>query len=338
MGCAGAGTSTGTGGSSSPGSAGTSSPGTAGTTGTAGSSGGTTGVAGTTGTGGVSSPGSAGSTSPGSAGSSSPGTAGTTGAAGVSGGGTGGSSSGSAGTTGTAGTGTTGTAGTTGTGGTGGICQMASLNYEPKIPTVYLVVDRSGSMFHCLSSSQPVCPTQADTSWTTLKTAIQTVITQLDTQVRFGFTTVYGTNPQWAADSCALVTSGTLADNVAPALNNAAAIKTKYDSLAWPLEAESSTPGKKFESPAMYAIKAAATALTAITAPGDKYILFLTDGEETSATTRSQSAHRTRPSGRCRPRSRRTSRPSSSVFRRRSSICPAPSWTRSRMPARERRR
>ena len=126
--------------------------------------------------------------------------------------------------------------------------------FDPKIPTVYLVVDRSGSMFHCLSATQNVCPNKADTSWSTLKDAIESVITQLDGQVRFGFTTIFGTDPSNnRGGMCPLIT-GTLADNVPPALNNASAIKAKYDSLAWPIESESSTSGKKFESPAMYAI------------------------------------------------------------------------------------
>jgi hypothetical protein len=38
--------------------------------------------------------------------------------------------------------------------------------------------------------------------------------------------------------------------------------------------------GKKFESPAMYAIKAAASALKADASASDKYILFITDGQE----------------------------------------------------------
>ncbi len=276
-GCAGAGTATGTGGSSNPGAAGTYSAGNAGTSGNAGTTGsagsataGTTGASGTTGAAGTVSPGAAGSSTPGSAGA-----AGTSsGAAGT--GGT--SSSGAGGTTGVGGM-TSGAAGTTGAGGTGGICQMAQLEYEPKIPTVYLVVDRSGSMFHCLKTTQPVCADKADTSWTQLKTAIETVITTLDSSVRFGFTTVFGANPT-GGGMCTVMTAGTLADNVAPALNNATAIKTKYDGLAWPLEAESSTTGKKFESPASYAIAAATKALTDFTMPGDKYIIFLTDGQE----------------------------------------------------------
>jgi len=200
--------------------------------------------------------------------------------------------------TGGAGAGT-GTAGTTGSGGSSaggpgiggfagtiminpdaGACQQGSYTFEPKIPTVYLVVDRSGSMFHCLTATQNVCPNKADTSWSTLKTAIESVITQLDAQVRFGFTTIYGTDPSNNRGGMCPLISGTLADNVAPALNNAAAIKAKYDGLAWPIESESSTSGKKFESPAMYAITAATKALMADTTPGDKYIIFLTDGQE----------------------------------------------------------
>jgi hypothetical protein len=174
---------------------------------------------------------------------------------------------------------TSGAAGTTGGGGTGGICQMAEIVYVPKIPTVYLVVDRSGSMFHCLASTQPVCANKADTSWSQLNTAIQSVIKQLEKEVRFGFTTIYGTNPT-GGGSCTVATAGTLTDNVPPKLDNAMAIKTAFDNLPWPLEAESSQPGKKFESPASYALKAATKALMDFTEPGDKYIIFLTDGQE----------------------------------------------------------
>ncbi len=76
---------------------------------------------------------------------------------------------------------------------------MAQIKYVPQTPTVYLVVDRSGSMFQCLTTSDLVCPTKTDTSWSKLKTAIQTVVMQLETDVRFGFTTIFGTNPAGAA-------------------------------------------------------------------------------------------------------------------------------------------
>jgi hypothetical protein len=161
-----------------------------------------------------------------------------------------------------------------------GACQQGSYTFEPKIPTVYLVVDRSGSMFHCLTATQNVCANRADTSWSQLKDAVELVITQLDAQVRFGFTTIFGTDPSNNRGGMCPLINGTLADNVPPALNNAAAIKAKYDGLAWPIESESSTSGKKFESPAMYAIQAATRALMADTTVGDKYIIFITDGQE----------------------------------------------------------
>jgi len=198
----------------------------------------------------------------------------------------GGSGPGVGGTTGSAGN--SGSAGSTGPGlgGFGGIitnpdagaCQQVDYTFEPKIPTVYLVVDRSGSMFHCLSSGENVCPNQADTSWSKLKDAIEGVLGQLDSQVRFGFTTIYGTNPS-SGGSCPVL-SGTLSDNVPPALNNAAAIKTLYDGLVWPNISDSSTPGKKLESPASEALAGAAKALMADTTPGDKYMIFITDGQE----------------------------------------------------------
>ena len=193
-------------------------------------------------------------------------TAGVKPAATATAGSSGASGPGTAGSGGSAPTGGGGSGLVTGQGGQGntvvinpdaGACQQGSYTFEPKIPTVYLVVDRSGSMFHCLTGTQNVCPNKADTSWSQLKDAVELVITQLDAQVRFGFTTIFGTDPSNNRGGMCPLINGTLADNVPPALSNAAAIKAKYDALAWPIESESSTSGKKFESPAMYAIQAA---------------------------------------------------------------------------------
>jgi hypothetical protein len=203
--------------------------------------------------------------------------------------GRGGSGAGTAGTTGNAGSsaggsgpGIGGFAGTIVINQDAGACQQGSYTFEPKIPTVYLVVDRSGSMFQCIVGGELVCVSnKADTSWTTLKNAIQGVLTPLEAEVRFGFTTIFGTNPS-GGGMCPLATTGALADNVPPAFNNAAAIKAKYDSLdtMWPNPSDAMNTGKKFESPASYAIAATAKALTADTTPGDKYIIFITDGQE----------------------------------------------------------
>lgn len=256
---------------------------------TTGGSGGSPGSGGSTGSGGSpASAGSGGSTGSGGASGSggSPATGGSPGSGGIA------STGGSPGTGGTPATGgVSGAAGTSAPGGspgTGGTavsdagadasCQTADFKFVPQIPTVYLLVDRSGSMFHCLDSSNPVCDTQTDTSWYTLKTAIESVIKTLDSKVRFGFTTIWGTNPAGAGGMCPSL-QGTLTDNVPPALNNAATITAKYDSLSWPTAGGSSTPGMKFESPASESIGNVAKALMADTNPGPKYIIFLTDGQ-----------------------------------------------------------
>jgi hypothetical protein len=66
-------------------------------------------------------------------------------------------------------------------------------------------------------------------------------------------------------------------DHIAPAVDNATAIMAKYDSLPFP--PNSNQPGVKFESPTSESIQVVTQALSGITAPGDKYILFVTDGQ-----------------------------------------------------------
>jgi hypothetical protein len=248
-----------------PGAGGTSATGTAGTS--------AAGTAGTTGAAGTSATGTAGTSATGTAGTSAAGTAGTTGT-GV--GGVAGTSA--TGTAGAAGTGATGTGGSTDQdAGTDALCQMAELDWQPTIPTVYLLVDRSGSMFHCLTGNtgDAVCADPTNTSWANLKMAIESVMSQLDSMVRFGFTTVYGTNPTGGGMCPSL--QGMLTNNVAPKLNNAADIKTLYDGLPFP--PNSTQVGVKFESPASESIGVVADALVADTDPGSKYIIFLTDGQ-----------------------------------------------------------
>jgi hypothetical protein len=154
---------------------------------------------------------------------------------------------------------------------------MATIMFAPTIPTVTLLVDRSGSMFHCLSGNtgDAICADMTNTSWYNLKTAIESVLTQLDSQVRFGFSTVWGTNP--ASGGMCPSLQGMTTDAVPPALNNAAAITKLYDGLALP--PNSTQSGMKFESPASESIAVAAKALAADTSPGGKYIIFLTDGQ-----------------------------------------------------------
>jgi len=192
---------------------------------------------------------------------------------------------------GAAGTSSSGAAGTGGSapplGGFGGSgmnndsgvgCQHTQYTFEPKIPTVYLLVDRSGSMFHCLTGStgDPVCATPTNTAWNGLKEAVRTVVGSLEKDVRFGFATIWGTDP--AGGGMCPAIQGMVPDQVTPALNNATPIMTKYDAL--PLPPVSTQQGVKFESPASESLAAVGAALKADTSSqGDKYIIFITDGQ-----------------------------------------------------------
>jgi len=207
------------------------------------------------------------------------GTGAVTGSGGTTGSGTGGSSS-----SGTGGQVVIGTGGKMDVGlGSGGAnpdaaaCQQMEIPFQQTNPTVYLLVDRSGSMFHCLTGAtgDAVCSDPTNTSWTHLKTAIEQVLPTLDSQVRFGFTTVWGQNPA-GGGSCPSL-QGMLTDNVAPALNNAATIKTKYDGLPFPMN--STQEGVKFESPASESLDNVTKALLADKTTGSKYIIFITDGQ-----------------------------------------------------------
>jgi hypothetical protein len=195
---------------------------------------------------------------------------------------------GTAGTNGRAGTSGSGRAGVTGSdvgiAGTAGTpnpdaaaCQQMDVMFTPTNPTVYLLVDRSGSMFHCLTGStgDAVCSDPANTSWSNLKMAIEAVIPPLASQVRFGFTTVYGTNP--ASGGMCPSLQKMLTNNVPPALNNAGPITTLYDSLLFP--PNSTQAGIKFESPISESLGNVTQALIADQDPGSKYIIFITDGQ-----------------------------------------------------------
>lgn len=166
----------------------------------------------------------------------------------------------------------TGSGGVSAAAGAAGACQMATYKFEPKIPTLYVMVDRSGSMFDCLSTTnpEPSCKTPEDTAWVKLKTAALSVIDAMQADVRFGFAAFTGTNEQ-SNGTCPMI------DQVEPALNNYAAIKAKYDSL--PFQPETTEPGKKFETPARESLDLIGDKLLKDTTPGDKFILFVTDGQ-----------------------------------------------------------
>jgi hypothetical protein len=144
--------------------------------------------------------------------------------------------------------------------------------YVPQIPTVELMVDRSGSMFDCISTTnvETVCPTPADTPWNKLKDGVLMVVQALQADVRFGFASFTGSNPRLGG-MCPML------GEVPPKLGNYDAIAALYNSLPFP--PNSTQGGMKFETPASQSLGLVGADLIADQAPGAKYILYVTDGE-----------------------------------------------------------
>jgi hypothetical protein len=179
---------------------------------------------------------------------------------------------GSGGHAGTASTGSGGTAGTTsgtGQGGTGAVvftgagganpdaaaCQQSDVKFAALNPTVFILVDRSGSEFDT-----------TPTTFATLRPAVEQVVAQLEGQVRFGLGSFVGDH---SSGACALNYQA-----VPIALNNSAAIKTAYD--GW---GALQPPGAKADTPAVEAIPMVKAALQADTGTGQKYMMLVTDSE-----------------------------------------------------------
>ncbi len=151
----------------------------------------------------------------------------------------------------------------TGTGGAMG-CQTGGVTWDPKIPTVYLLVDRSGSMFETGGG--------ATTPWAALRTAAISVMTELQADVRFGFA-AYSAYAE-ATSGAMCPAAGRFVDmpSVPPNLNNADAISAIYGGLEKP-------SSQKIDTGSSLAIDLVADLLWADTTDGEKYILFVTDGE-----------------------------------------------------------
>jgi hypothetical protein len=131
-----------------------------------------------------------------------------------------------------------------------GSCQHKELNFVPKIPSVFVLVDRSGSMFD-------------SNAWDPLKAGVLSVIMQLQGQIKFGFSAFTG---QKAPGTCPIFSP------VAPALNNYDEIKAAYDPLT-------KLDNPKGETPVGLALPLVQQSLNSAGNDGDKYILFVTDGE-----------------------------------------------------------
>jgi hypothetical protein len=129
-------------------------------------------------------------------------------------------------------------------------CQTGGAEFVPILPTVLLLVDRSGTMFKD-AGMEP---------WTTLRDGVLEVVQDMAADVRFGLVAVTG-----EVGMCPLL------DEVAPAESNYDALAAMYMSLG---------PPTKGESPGMLGLARTSQLLAADTSPGTKYVLFVTDGEQ----------------------------------------------------------
>jgi hypothetical protein len=133
--------------------------------------------------------------------------------------------------------------------GDGNYCDEFVVDFVPRTPTVYVLVDRSSSMF------------EGGMFWENLKAGVLPVVDTLQADVRFGFGSYTGSN-----GACTGLTEG------APiAENNYAAIETAYSALA--------APAGKGETPTAQSVQQAKDILLADDSPGDRFILLVTDGD-----------------------------------------------------------
>jgi hypothetical protein len=153
----------------------------------------------------------------------------------------------------------------TASGGTAGvpICQELSVVPTPQVPTVVLLVDNSSSMFETMPPAWPLL-------YAALMDPVTGVVGQLESKVRFGFAAYKGSTTATTEDDPACATWA----EVAPSLDNYAAIDAAYAPIDWP------TDHPKWETPTGHAIARAAADLVSYSPdpPGPKYILLVTDG------------------------------------------------------------
>jgi hypothetical protein len=136
-------------------------------------------------------------------------------------------------------------------------CQQAEREFVPNIPTVYLLVDRSGTMFDSIGNNV--------SAWTALRGGALQVMRELEASVRFGFAAFSGANI--GAQMCDLQVP-----TVPAKLNNYADIAALYEPLGQPTNSK--------DTPTLLALEQVASQLRQdAETVGDKYILFVTDGE-----------------------------------------------------------
>lgn len=141
-------------------------------------------------------------------------------------------------------------------------CPSVQVSLDSVIPTVVLLIDRSGSM------DEPFGPVDRWTAvFETLMDEDDGLVQALQSQVRFGVTTYTSDDGTTAGGECPILRG------VGPALDNYQAILDAY-------------PANTVEdTPTAESLAAAQAELAAVTEPGPKIIVLATDGEPDTCTT-----------------------------------------------------
>jgi hypothetical protein len=128
-------------------------------------------------------------------------------------------------------------------------CNKVEIDFAPRVPSVFVLVDRSSSMFE-------------RSFWEPLKLGVLAVIEQLQADIRFGFSSYTGAQGMQCPELTMIVP---LAEK------NYDAIKRAYDAIA--------KPTFKAETPTSLAIAEITKTLLAEPKDTPKYIVLVTDGE-----------------------------------------------------------
>lgn len=128
-------------------------------------------------------------------------------------------------------------------------CNKVDIEFAPQIPTVFVLVDRSSSMFE-------------RSFWEPLKGGVLAVVEQLQNDIRFGFTTYIGAQGMMCPELTTVVPAAT---------GNYDTIKKTYDAIT--------KPNYKAETPTSLALTEVTKTLMMEPMTGAKYIVLVTDGE-----------------------------------------------------------
>jgi hypothetical protein len=150
----------------------------------------------------------------------------------------------------------------------GMVCNSSEVMYQPVIPTVMLLIDRSTSMFapNLPNGSSPTVGTYPD-RWEAMRAAVSE-LEQFSSEVQFGVMTYTGFNQGNGDESCPTLQG----EDFPVAVDNFAALKAMLPDSA------TAIPSAKSETPTGEAISAAAAVLATVPSDGPKYIVLITDG------------------------------------------------------------